>query len=107
MAEKTFYEKIYDAVLQIPYGKVATYGQIALMAGNPKAARAVGNALHINPAPDVIPCYRVVNAKGMLAPHFAFGGADVQKKLLEAEGVEVIDNKVDLKKFIYILDPKT
>ena len=99
MAEKSFYDRIYEAVLQIPYGKVATYGQIATMAGNGRAARAVGNALHINPAPDVIPCYRVVNANGRLAPHFAFGGADVQKELLEAEGVEVIDNKVDLAKY--------
>lgn len=101
MAEKSFYDRIYEAVLQIPYGKVATYGQIATMAGNGRAARAVGNALHINPAPDVIPCYRVVNSKGRLAPHFAFGGSDVQKELLEAEGVEVIDNKVDLKKYQY------
>lgn len=101
MAEKSFYDRIYEAVLQIPYGKVATYGQIATMAGNGRAARAVGNALHINPAPDVVPCYRVVNSKGRLAPHFAFGGSDVQKELLEAEGVEVIDNKVDLKKYQY------
>ncbi len=99
MAEKSFYDKIYEAVLQIPYGKVATYGQIATMAGNGKAARAVGNALHINPAPDVIPCYRVVNAKGCLAPCFAFGGVDVQKELLEAEGIEVTDNRVDLAKY--------
>ena len=101
MAEKSFYDRIYEAVLQIPYGKVATYGQIATMAGNGRAARAVGNALHINPAPDVIPCYRVVNSKGRLAPHFAFGGSDVQKELLEAEGIEVIDDKVDLKKYQY------
>ncbi len=101
MAEKTFYDKIYEAVMQIPFGKVATYGQIATMAGNGGAARAVGNALHINPAPDVIPCYRVVNAKGLLAPHFAFGGEDRQKELLEAEGIEVIDNKVDLSKYQY------
>lgn len=101
MAEKSFYDRIYEAVLQIPYGKVATYGQIATMAGNGRAARAVGNALHINPAPDVIPCYRVVNSKGRLAPHFAFGGSDVQKELLEAEGIEVIDDMVDLKKYQY------
>lgn len=101
MAEKSFYDRIYEAVLQIPYGKVATYGQIATMAGNGRAARAVGNALHINPAPDVIPCYRVVNSKGRLAPHFAFGGSDVQKELLEAEGIEVINDMVDLKKYQY------
>lgn len=97
--EKTVYERIYDAVLQIPYGKVATYGQIAAMAGNRYYARAVGNALHRNPAPDVILCYRVVNSKGKLASNFAFGGEDRQKQLLEAEGIEVKDGKVDLNKY--------
>ena len=92
-------KRIYDAVKRIPYGRVATYGQVAAMAGDRKMARAVGNALHRNPDPDNIPCYRVVNAKGELAEAFAFGGADVQAKLLEAEGVEVIDGKVDLKKY--------
>ena len=61
----SFYDKIYRAVQQIPPGKVATYGQIASMAGNGNAARVVGNALHVNPAPGVIPCHRVVNAQGM------------------------------------------
>ena len=98
-SEKTVYERIYDAVLLIPYGKVATYGQIAAMVGNRYYARAVGNALHINPAPDIIPCYRVVNSKGKLAASFAFGGEDRQKQLLEAEGIEVADGKVDLKKY--------
>lgn len=93
------YEKIYEAVLAIPKGRVATYGQVAAMAGNGGAARAVGNALHVNPAPGIIPCHRVVNAKGRLAPHFAFGGDEEQKRLLESEGVEVIDNHVDLKKY--------
>jgi len=59
----------------------------------------VGNALHKNPDPDNIPCYRVVNAKGELAGAFAFGGADVQANLLRADGIEVIDNKVDLAKY--------
>lgn len=99
MAEKTLYEKIYDAVLQIPYGKVATYGQIAVMVGNRNYARVVGNALHVNPAPGIIPCHRIVNAKGKLTTSFAFGGVDEQKNLLEAEGVEVIDNTVDLQKY--------
>ncbi len=98
-SEKTVYDRIYEAVMQIPYGKVATYGQIAVMAGNRYYARAVGNALHNNPAPEVIPCYRVVNYQGKLAPNFAFGGENIQKQLLENEGVEVIDGKVDLKKY--------
>ncbi|RPF47251.1 methylated-DNA-protein-cysteine methyltransferase-like protein [Hydrogenoanaerobacterium saccharovorans] len=87
-----FYEKVYQIVQMIPAGRVASYGQIALMAGNPKASRAVGYALHVNPLPGVIPCHRVVNREGRLAPGFAFGGQDEQKKLLEAEGVDVDDN---------------
>lgn len=90
-------KRIYEAVKRIPKGKVATYAQVAEMAGNPKMARAVGNALHKNPEPGIIPCHRVVDSKGHLADEFAFGGAGVQAKLLESEGVEVINNTVDLK----------
>jgi O-6-methylguanine DNA methyltransferase len=91
--------RIYEAVKKIPRGKVATYGQVAEMAGDRKMARAVGNALHKNPDPETIPCYRVVNSKGELAGKFAFGGARIQEELLRADGIEVIDGKVDLEKF--------
>lgn len=93
-------KRIYNAVKKIPKGKVATYSQIAAMAGNPKMSRAVGNALHKNPEPGIIPCHRVVNSKGVLAGEFAFGGSGAQAKLLEAEGVIVCDGKVDLKKYM-------
>ena len=89
-------KRIYDAVKLIPKGCVATYGQIAELAGDKKMSRAVGNALHKNPDPVNIPCFRVVNSKGELSGAFAFGGADRQKILLESEGIEVNDNKVDL-----------
>ena len=92
-------KRIYEAVKKIPKGRVATYGKVAEMAGNPRMSRAVGNALHKNPDPEHIPCYRVVNSKGELAGAFAFGGENVQKKLLEADGIEVINGKVDLKKY--------
>ncbi len=92
-------KRIYEAVKKIPKGKVATYGQIAAMAGEPKMARAVGNALHKNPDPDNIPCYRIVNSKGKLSGEFAFGGAGAQAKLLEADGIRVKDGKVDLDKY--------
>ncbi|MBR6402295.1 MAG: methylated-DNA--[Eubacterium sp.] len=92
-------KRIYEAVKKIPYGHVATYAQIAELAGDRKMARAVGNALHKNPDPDNIPCFRVVNAKGELAGGFAFGGAEVQANLLRAEGVELIDGKVDMEKY--------
>ena len=94
------FDKIYEQVRRILRGKVATYGQIAILAGNPRWARAVGYALHSNPDPDGIPCYRVVNRFGGLAPAFAFGGEDMQKTLLEEEGVEFDESgRVDLQKY--------
>ena len=95
-------KRIYEAVKMIPKGRVATYGQVAEMAGDRKMARAVGNALHKNPEPGVIPCHRVVNSKGELAGAFAFGGAGVQAGLLESEGVRVVDGVVNLKKYGFI-----
>ena len=92
-------KRIYEAVKSIPKGRVATYGRVAEMAGDKNMARAVGNALHKNPDPDNIPCYRVVNAKGELSGEFAFGGLGAQAKLLKADGIEVINGKVDLKKY--------
>ena len=92
-------KRIYEAVKKIPRGKVATYGQVAELAGDKKMARAVGNALHRNPDPENIPCYRVVNAKGELAGAFAFGGANVQEQLLAADGILVVDGRVDLEKY--------
>ena len=92
-------KRIYEAVKKIPKGRVATYAQVAEMAGNKKMSRAVGNALHKNPDPEHIPCFRVVNSKGELAPAFAFGGEDEQRNRLEEDGVEVKDGKVDLKKY--------
>lgn len=92
-------KRIYEAVKKIPKGHVATYGQIAEMAGNPRMSRAVGNALHKNPDPLHIPCFRVVNSKGELAGAFAFGGGKAQAELLRADGVEVVDGKVDLEKY--------
>lgn len=91
-----FAADVYKAVSEIPNGKVATYAQIALMSGHRGAARAVGNALHVNPFFGSVPCHRVVNASGNLAPDFAFGGACEQQRMLEAEGVEVAEGRVDL-----------
>lgn len=92
-------KRIYEAVRKIPYGHVATYAQVAQLAGDRKMARAVGNALHKNPDPDNIPCFRVVNSKGELAGEFAFGGSGVQARLLEAEGITVRDGRVDLAQY--------
>ncbi len=92
-------KRIYEAVKKIPRGKVATYADVAEMAGDRKMARAVGNALHKNPDPSTIPCHRVVNSKGELAGEYAFGGAWKQAQILESEGIEVIEGKVDLGKY--------
>ena len=96
--EKSTFERIYDVVCEIPYGKVATYGQVAALAGNKRWARVVGYALHANPDPDHIPCYRVVNRLGEPSQAFAFGGVNRQVELLKAEGVTWKDGRVDMDK---------
>lgn len=94
------FQKIYDVVCKIPKGKVATYGQVAMLAGNPRWARVVGYALHNNPAPMVIPCHRVVNREGKVAESFVFGGGFAQRELLEKEGITFEkDGTIDLKKY--------
>ena len=89
-------QKILD---RIPKEKVMTYQQIAIMLGNKKLARVVGNTLHKNPLPLVHPCYKVVNSKGQLAKNFGYGGIEKQKEMLENDGIKVIDYKVDLDKY--------
>ncbi|MBR2043245.1 MAG: MGMT family protein [Clostridia bacterium] len=94
------FEKIYEVVMKIPEGRVATYGQVARLAGNERWARVVGYALHNNPLEGIIPCHRVVNRQGRTADTYAFGGGDVQRKLLEAEGIVFdADGSIDLEKY--------
>lgn len=97
--EQSTFEKIYEVVKQIPYGQVATYGQVAALAGNKRWARVVGYALHVNPDPDQIPCYRVVNKDGRVSDAFAFGGGNRQVELLKAEGVAFVDDCVDMQRY--------
>ena len=93
-------EKVYAYLKTIPKGRVTTYGQIAAYLGNKHLSRVVGNILHNNPDPSNFPCHRVVNSKGQLATHFAFGGAEAQRKLLEQEGIVLEpDGTIDLKKY--------
>lgn len=95
----TTFEKVYAAVRLIPCGSVATYGQIARAIGNPRLARVVGYALHVNPQPGIIPCHRVVKRDGEVSAAFAFGGANRQVELLKSEGVAFLDGShVDMKK---------
>ncbi|MEG6586286.1 MGMT family protein [Dendrosporobacter sp. 1207_IL3150] len=95
----SFNNRVYEAVRQIPEGKVSTYGQIALMVGNRRASRAVGYALHRNPHQGKVPCHRVVFQDGRLSTGFVFGGKDVQRHMLEAEGIIfTVDGCVDMEK---------
>ena len=96
ITEKSAFELIYDVVKQIPKGKVATYGQVAALAGNKHWSRVVGYALHANPDPEHIPCHRVVNYRGEVSKAFVFGGENRQIALLQSEGVELEGNRVDL-----------
>jgi O-6-methylguanine DNA methyltransferase len=95
MIAKTFKEKIYELAKQIPKGKVATYGQLAKMAGAPGAARAVGMCMSTNKTPEIIPCHRVVASNGKLTG-YAFGGVNKKKEILEKEGVKFVGDKIDL-----------
>ena len=88
-----WYAQIYEVVAAIPRGSVLTYGEVAWQA-NIASPRMVGQALHHNPDQSNIPCHRVVFADGSLSPAFAFGGQNVQRKLLEAEGIEFVGEKV-------------
>ncbi len=97
----TFSQAVYEYLKTVPRGKVVTYGMIARAIGHPRAPRQVGNALHHNPTPVVVPCHRVVNREGRLAPAFAFGGMEIQAALLEREGVKVEGGYVDLSKYLW------
>lgn len=93
-----FNKRIYELALMIPKGKVATYGQLAIMAGNPRGARMAGRAMKNAPGDRGIPCHRVVNASGDTAPDYVFESKKHQKAMLEAEGVIFKDNgKINLK----------
>ena len=86
------FEHIYMVVRTVPKGKVASYGQIARLVGNPGLSRVVGYALHANPDPENIPCYRIVNRFGEVSEAFAFGGGNRQREMLEADGVMFDEN---------------
>ena len=83
-----FFKAVYEAVRAVPYGRVCTYGQVALMIGSPGAARQVGWALHCLPVATDVPWHRVVNARGGISLRSRWGEAERQRFLLEAEGIE-------------------
>lgn len=97
----TFTEVVYNIATGIPKGKVATYGQIAKLAGNPKAARAVGMCMKANPFAPRVPCHRVVASDGSLTGFSAPGGIQKKKAMLRKEGVQFIKGNVDLLKSLW------
>jgi methylated-DNA-protein-cysteine methyltransferase-like protein len=96
----SFFEQVYQIVCCIPPGKVATYGQIARLAGIPRAARTVGWALHSLPEDRDVPWQRVVNAQGTISLDARGPGGAIQRVLLEEEGIAFDEHgRIDLKVF--------
>lgn len=96
-----FRDKVYSITKKIPKGKVATYGQIAKLAGNSKASRAVGHYMKINPFAPRVPCHRVVGRSGELTGYSGKGGIFAKKKMLLKEGVSFKKNKVNLQQSLW------
>lgn len=96
-----FTQRVYEVVKQIPAGKVATYGQVAALAGSPKASRAVGMAMRHNPYAPVVPCHRVVGVNGVLTGFSGKDGLVGKRRLLESEGVQFSGEHVDLSRSLW------
>ena len=94
--EPSFAQRVEEALLQVPPGRVVTYGGLALLAGRPRAARAVGMLMACNPYGELLPCHRVVSASGELSSR---SFRQEQARRLRAEGVEVVDFRVDLSRY--------
>ncbi len=101
IGEYKYLDKILEYLLMIPKGKVSTYLLVSEYLGDKNLKRVVGNLLHKNPDGNKYPCYKIVNSKGELSGNFAFGGANEQVKRLRDDGIEVINNKVDLNKYLW------
>ena len=89
-----FYQKVYNVVRKIPYGKVTSYGAIAKAIGSPQSSRTVGYAMNASHNLDDVPAHRVVNRNGVLTGKNHFSGTNAMQQLLEAEGVSVIDDQI-------------
>jgi O-6-methylguanine DNA methyltransferase len=98
----SFRNKIYRLTRQIPKGKVATYGQLAKLAGYPKAGRAVGSFMKRNPDAPRTPCHRVVASDGNLAGYSAGNGISTKKEMLVSEGVSFIGNKINIRESLWL-----
>jgi len=98
------YQQIWDIVYQIPFGKVATYGQVARLAGLGFNSRLVGYALHNLPVNSTVPWHRVINCQGKISLSKEDGSFQLQKKLLQQENIIFINEKIDLQIYRWIPD---
>lgn len=100
---ENFFEKVYDVARQIPFGRVTSYGAIAMHLGAARSARMVGWAMNNSHNQEIeVPAHRVVNRKGLLTGKHHFDGSDLMQQLLENEGIVVIDNQIqDLDKVFW------
>ena len=89
-----FFDRVYEVVKKIPYGRVTNYGSIAKYLGSAKSSRAVGYAMNASHNIADVPAHRVVNKVGLLTGKHHFFGSNLMKDLLESEGIEIIDNQV-------------
>ena len=92
--EENFFNRVYEVVKLIPYGRVTSYGAIARYLGSAGSSRMVGWALNNSHNLEDIPAQRVVNRQGMLTGKHHFGGTTAMQQLLESEGVKITDNQV-------------
>ena len=89
-----FFDRVYEVVKQIPYGRVTNYGSIAKYLGSARGSRAVGYAMNASHNMADVPSHRVVNKVGLLTGKHHFFGSNLMKDLLESEGIEIVDNQV-------------
>ena len=100
--EANFFERVYEVVRKIPYGKVTSYGAIAKALGTARSARMVGWAMNAAHNLQDVPAHRVVNRNGLLTGKHHFEGTNLMQQLLESEGVKVVDNQIiDLEKYFW------
>jgi len=100
-----FFRQVYAITALIPEGKVTTYGLIAEVLGRHRGARTVGWAMHSIPADLDLPAHRVVNRHGTLAPGDIFGGREIQRMMLAAEGVTFLaDGRIDMNRHLWVPD---
>ena len=100
--ELNFFEKVYDVVREIPFGRVCSYGLIARYLGSPQSSRMVGWAMNASHIKEDVPAHRVVNRIGLLTGKQHFEGTNLMQQLLESEGIQIKENQVvDFEQFVW------